>query len=728
MILRANLKGNARLVLGLFIAIAGSATCANAAEGSAAVTAAQGTLSFRTGNIPIATLTNLITTDSFDASKYFVLTLNQPLTQLREEALATRGVVVHGYYPTLSYLVSLDGVAPASLRELDFVAGVALFQNAWKIDPSIGTHAFSTAPRQQIAAQSQVALRVIMFPGQTLEAAAAELANVPDLVVHGSESMRDSISFTATVPPASIAALAAIDAIQFIEELPEFTSRDTNQRWIVQSNVVNDMPLYSRGLTGRNQIIGVIDGYMASQHCAFLDAAHPIGPTHRKIVAYNAPIGAYDQHGTHVAGIVAGDQGVEGASRGVAYGAKIAFNILPLTTQASFLERFNLHYNQGARVNTNSWGNDATMQYDYACAAIDTFLRDHEESLLVFAVSNSSQVRNPENSKNALAVTRTGNFPTQDQICVVFGGIPGTGPTIDGRRKPDIAAPGCGIASASGATGCNTAVLSGTSMAAPAISGIGAIVRQYFTDGFYPTCTATSGNALVPTGALIKAMIVNSGVDIQPTGYPSNQEGWGRVLADNVLPFSGDSDRLIIRDIRNSSAEALRTDNVREYRVNVTNSSQFLRISMAFTDQPALLPATFASVNDIDLMVVSPSGAVFLGNNLVGGISVPGGLPDPINNIEQVRIQNPATGTWTIRVRGTAVNLGTQGFAFSATGSINQGACQGDFNNDQTVDFFDYLDFVDAFSTGSANADFNNDQAIDFFDYLDFLAAFSSGC
>ncbi len=54
--------------------------------------------------------------------------------------------------------------------------------------------------------------------------------------------------------------------------------------------------------------------------------------------------------------------------------------------------------------------------------------------------------------------------------------------------------------------------------------------------------------------------------------------------------------------------------------------------------------------------------------------------------------------------------------------------CPPDFNGDQVVDFFDYLDFVDAFSANNPNADFNNDSVIDFFDYLDFVDAFSVGC
>ncbi len=54
--------------------------------------------------------------------------------------------------------------------------------------------------------------------------------------------------------------------------------------------------------------------------------------------------------------------------------------------------------------------------------------------------------------------------------------------------------------------------------------------------------------------------------------------------------------------------------------------------------------------------------------------------------------------------------------------------CAADFNADTGVDFFDYLDFVAAFSSNDPAADFNADTVIDFFDYLDFVASFSTGC
>ena len=54
--------------------------------------------------------------------------------------------------------------------------------------------------------------------------------------------------------------------------------------------------------------------------------------------------------------------------------------------------------------------------------------------------------------------------------------------------------------------------------------------------------------------------------------------------------------------------------------------------------------------------------------------------------------------------------------------------CPADFNQDDVVDFFDYLDFVQALSTNASDADFNADDAVNFFDYIDFVTAFETGC
>ena len=106
------------------------------------------------------------------------------------------------------------------------------------------------------------------------------------------------------------------------------------------------------------------------------------------------------------------------------------------------------------------------------------------------------------------------------------------------------------------------------------------------------------------------------------------------------------------------------------YNHDVYASNQPLRVTLAWSDAPASLLAP-GLVNNLDLVVVAPGGTTYRGNNLAGGWSQPGGFADGVNNVESVYIQNPALGTWTIRVDGTNVPQAPQPLAVVVTGSLH---------------------------------------------------------
>jgi hypothetical protein len=166
-------------------------------------------------------------------------------------------------------------------------------------------------------------------------------------------------------------------------------------------------------------------------------------------------------------------------------------------------------------------------------------------------------------------------------------------------------------------------------------------------------------------------------------GFPGNEEGWGRVLLENVLEFAGDTRRLsVLADVRNASG--LTTGQTAGYSLSVAGSQEELKVTLAFTEPPAATLAASATVNDLDLEVISPSGTLYRGNWFSGGVSASGGVADAINNLEQVLIPSPEAGDWTVVVRGTAVNQGTQGFALLATRACDDpdadGVCTGSDN------------------------------------------------
>ena len=98
-----------------------------------------------------------------------------------------------------------------------------------------------------------------------------------------------------------------------------------------------------------------------------------------------------------------------------------------------------------------------------------------------------------------------------------------------------------------------------------------------------------------------------------------------------------------------------------------------------------------------------------------------GGQPGTSLQLPSGLLSGCSTYYWKVTASNAAGSASSATWSF-ATLSL------ADFNSDGSVDFFDYLDFVDAFTAGSAIADFNGDQSVDFFDYLDFVDAFTTSC
>jgi hypothetical protein len=598
------------------------------------------------------------------AGKRFLVQLDGPMTEERRASLAAAGVAIGEYYPANAYVARLDKADAAAVGRLAFIRWFAPISESWKVDPEVGRPA-QTPEFRALEAQGREALIVTLYRDERADAADAAILAVPGTRIMWSERVGGSQTLAVEAPAGSVLRLAAIGAVAYVEPAPEVQARNVDTRWIVQSNIQDQTPLYDRGLHGEGQVVGVLDDKLDVNHCSFKDT-DPIGPDHRKIVAYNTQQGV-GGHGTHVSGIAVGDGGDFGETRGVAYLGRLCYDDIPNFNESAVYTALSTHHDQTARVHTNSWGNDGTKAYDSLCRGFDALQYDNEESMVVLAVTNAGDLRNPENAKNLLAIGGSFDYPNQHQHCT--GGV---GPTTDGRRKPEVYAPGCDILSSQAGTQCGVVSFSGTSMATPAVAGTGLLVRQYFTEGFYPSGAPNESDGFTPTGTLVKAALVNSSVDMTGVnGYPTNLEGWGRVLADNALYFSGEARRLIVSDVRN--ADGLSTGQTVDLPVAVTGGGEQLRITLVWTEPPANAGASFASINDLDLEVIAVDGTVYKGNVFSGGISVPGGSKDDRNNVEQVHLNAPSPGQWTVRIVGAAVNEGTQGYSVVVSGEVDSG-------------------------------------------------------
>ncbi len=260
------------------------------------------------------------------------------------------------------------------------------------------------------------------------------------------------------------------------------------------------------------------------------------------------------------------------------------------------------------------------------------------------------------------------------------------GPSDDGRIKPDVVAPGTWLLSGysepyrSGydpAPNPQTGLyqyqgwgyplngelkyLGGTSMSNPLVAGGAAVVRDYYQQV----------HAHAASAALVKATLVNSAVDLLDENndgandnalpIPNNYEGWGRV---NLAAATDGS-----RQFREELA-GVQTNGTRSYSFDVAAGTPF-KVTLAWSDFPGTTSATKMLVNDLDLEVSGPGGVVYKGNVFGRGWSVTGGLRDNTNNLENVFVQSPTAGTWTVTVRAFNVPQGPQPFALVAAGQLS---------------------------------------------------------
>ena len=206
---------------------------------------------------------------------------------------------------------------------------------------------------------------------------------------------------------------------------------------------------------------------------------------------------------------------------------------------------------------------------------------------------------------------------------------------------------------------------SGTSMAAAGVSGMVALMEEFF---------AKRLGAANPSPALLKALLIN-GARTAGSEYDFNvqtvlnAQGWGIPDLSNSIPGAltngGSARSLWYYDQSTTNALATGQSQTQTFKVGTAGQGQPLRATLVWTDPPGNPASGVKLVNDLDLIVTNlDTGDVFYGNDIPAGSDYnetqgSNGVPsyDSVNNVENVYLFPPLSTNYSVTVRAHRVNV-----------------------------------------------------------------------
>ncbi|HMZ89991.1 MAG TPA: S8 family serine peptidase [Chitinophagales bacterium] len=246
---------------------------------------------------------------------------------------------------------------------------------------------------------------------------------------------------------------------------------------------------------------------------------------------------------------------------------------------------------------------------------------------------------------------------------VVLTGFTSYGPCDDGRIKPDVVANGTSLHSCVSTSTTSYSDFSGTSMAAPSVTGSVVLLQQHHHNIF--------GTYML--NATAKAVIIHTVDKASATFGPTYSYGWGLMNTDGAALLISDA---LIHPIRIQERN-LPNGGTYNFTGN-SNGSEPLKITIAWNDPaasvptPALDPVTKMLVNDLDLRVTRLSdNTVFYPYKLnpasPGTAAITG--DNNTDNVEYVYLATPSAGDYkiTINHKGT-LSGGDQDYTIVVSG------------------------------------------------------------
>lgn len=548
-------------------------------------------------------------------------------------AMRQQGLEIWAYIPHQTYLVSL----PVNLDR-------GLFR-AWGVRSVIQPTAReklsyplwqSNFPEWALVG-NQLEVNLQYLPGTPLSILQSSLRVLETQWIDWNEA---EAQLRVRVPLFQLRQLADFPFVLFVEAIPPPpVAEDRAGRGLVRANQLFPEHGNGRHYDGQGVKVLIRDDGAVGPHIDFqgrLAAATAGGP-------------GGGTHGDGVAGVFTGAGNLDPRIQGTAPGATLyVIDHEPTFTDNTLL----LHLNEGVLITNTSYSDGCNTGYTLTTQRVDRQMHDNPTLLHVFSAGNLGPL-DCGYGAGAGWGNISGGHKAGKNVLTTANLYPGgslansssRGPVSDGRIKPDMAAHGQGQLSTSPQ---NTYIaFGGTSAAAPSGAGVLAQLYQAYRE---------LNGGTNPESPLIKACVMNTATDLGPPG-PDFQYGWGAYHALRAVR--------LLEETRYFEA-TLGQGDTNIHSITLPAGVSEARIMLYWLDPEGSPLSAQALVNNLDLQFLETNGQIryplVLNSSpdpaLLAQAAVPG--VDNLNNVEQIRLSAPSTGTYELRVIGKAVPLGPQ--------------------------------------------------------------------
>lgn len=555
----------------------------------------------------------------------------------QKAALKASGVELIDYIPNKTYVCRIAQASQAERLKSANIRSIFPINGDSKLSPELSRSGFP--------AWAMVGNDIQLYVKYFSKTEAGALGNFIEAhggsIQHRLQSIRTLII---QLPANKIQDLARHTAVQWIEAIsaphsPDDLSGASSSR----SNSINTSYSLGRKYNGAGVVVAVCDDGVIGPHIDF----------EGRLTQHTADNSG--NHGDMVSGIFFGAGNLNPLNHGMAPGAYMhiyRIGNISITGYPHILNGVANYNTLGTTVTSTSYSQGTGGVYNTDAEFTDQQTSQYASLIHMFSAGNSGTLDHGYGAGPGWGNISGGAKAGKNVICVgnlsdkdVLEVSSSRGPAADGRIKPDLCAQGAGQITTDAP---NTyQVGSGTSAASPTVAGVVAQLFHAYKD-------LNAGNE--PETGLLKACLLNTAEDLGNPG-PDFQFGWGRINGLKAVRILEEN-----RYIRDSITQGASNSHTISVPANVSQ----LRVMTYWTDPEGNPSASIALVNDINMQLVDPSSTTYnpwvldhsptvaaLSSNATRGV-------DSLNNVEQVTLDNPAAGNYTVNLTGAAIPQGAQ--------------------------------------------------------------------